>query len=196
MNYDHERAKRAVAELLAAMGYDVSAEEIVDTPDRVARSMREMTAGRALTAEAVLGRTFPAEQYDEVIALRDIPFYSLCEHHLLPFFGKAHVAYVPGDGGRDGNTARRVVGLSKLARLVDMHARRLQLQERMTASIAEDLERVLEPKGAAVIVEAAHLCMCSRGVGKPGSSMVTSVMRGCFRDTPAARAEVMGFMIR
>lgn len=186
--FDEERAVNAVRELLTALGYDTNEEAIRDTPSRVARSMREMTSGRELDAEKILGTTFPAEGYDEIILLRDISFYSMCEHHLLPFHGKAHVAYIPAPGNGE---KMRVVGLSKLARLVDMHARRLQLQERLTADVANDLERVLTPRGVGVIVEAVHHCMCSRGVSKPGASMITSVMRGVFRDKPEARAELM-----
>jgi GTP cyclohydrolase IA len=179
-------AAESVRNLLIALGYDPDHEALIDTPKRVAKAMREATDGRDLRAEDVLGTTFPADGYDEVILLRNIPFYSMCEHHLLPFHGHAHVAYVPAQGEQ-----KRVVGLSKLARLVDMHARRLQLQERMTANIADDLERVLAATGVGVIVTAKHLCMCSRGVAKDGASMVTSVMRGCFMTKPEARAELM-----
>lgn len=184
---DETRVKKAVHELLLGLGYDPEDEAIQDTPDRVARAWREQLHGRTLTAEKVLGTTFDADNYDEVIILRDIPFYSTCEHHLLPFHGTAHLAYVPETGGR-------VVGLSKLARLVDMHARRLQLQERMTRSIAADMTRVLKPAGVGVVVQAQHLCMCSRGVGKPGASMVTSVMQGCFREKSEARAELLSLL--
>jgi GTP cyclohydrolase I len=181
-----EAVRGAVRAMLQALGFDVTDQAIVDTPARVARAWKEQLAGYWLKAEDVLKTQFDAAEYDEVVALRSIPFFSTCEHHLLPFYGKADVAYLPAGG--------KVVGLSKLARLVDMHARRLQLQERMTASIADDLERVLAPAGVAVVVEAQHLCMCARGVGKPGAAMVTSVMRGCFRNTPEARAEVMALI--
>lgn len=182
-------AVESVRNLLIALGYDPDHEALRDTPKRVAKAMRDATSGRQHRAEEVLGTTFAADGYDEVILLRNIPFYSMCEHHLLPFHGHAHVAYVPGQ-----STERRVVGLSKLARLVDMHARRLQLQERMTADIANDLERVLGATGVGVIVSAKHLCMCSRGVAKDGASMVTSVMRGCFMTKPEARAELLGLI--
>lgn len=180
---NQERVVGAVYELLAALGFDTTDEAIKDTPARVARAWREQLDGYGHTAERVLGTIFRAE-YDEIVLLRDIPFYSTCEHHLLPFHGVAHVAYIPGEG-------RGVVGLSKLARLVDMHARRLQLQERLTQSIAVDLERVLGAKGVAVIVSAQHLCMCARGIKKAGASMSTSVMRGVFRAKPEARAELL-----
>jgi GTP cyclohydrolase IA len=178
----------AVTHLLTALGYDVHEDGLRETPGRVARAWVEQLAGNNTTAETILGTTFDAGQYDEIVLLRHIPFYSTCEHHLLPFYGTADVAYVPC--GRSGKAAR-VVGLSKLARLVDMHARRLQLQERMTEGIADDLARVLQPAGVGVVVRAQHMCMCSRGIGKPGSQMVTSVMRGCFREKPEARAELM-----
>jgi len=178
----------AVGELLRALGYDTSAEALRGTPDRVARAWEEQLGGRELVADEVLRTEFDAHGYDEVVVLRAIPFYSTCEHHLLPFYGSADVAYVPGDG--------RVVGLSKLARLVDMHARRLQLQERFTSDIANDLDRVMRPLGVAVVARAQHLCMCSRGVCKPGAEMVTSVMLGCFRDKPEARAELMALLGR
>lgn len=184
---DEQAAKRAVHDLLVALGYDPGTDALKDTPKRVAKAWREMLAGRGLSAEDVLATTFDADGYDEIVALRDIPFYSTCEHHLLPFHGVAHVAYVPSKGGR-------VTGLSKLARLVDMHARRLQLQERLTHDIAHDLERVLHAAGVGVVVEAAHMCMCSRGVGKPGAKMVTSTVLGCFRDKPEARAELMSLL--
>lgn len=179
---------QAVTDLLQGLGYDTTSEALRDTPDRVARAWQEQLGGHLLVAEEVLRTEFEANGYDEVVLLRAIPFYSTCEHHLLPFYGSADVAYVPADG--------RVVGLSKLARLVDMHARRLQLQERFTIDIARDLERVLKPAGVAVVARAQHLCMCSRGVCKPGAEMVTSVMFGCFRDKPAARAELMALLGR
>lgn len=186
---DIDRVTGAVTELLSALGFDLASESIARTPERVARAWVEQLRGMQETAEQVLGCTFPAERYDEVIVLREIPFYSTCEHHLLPFHGSADVAYIPNGGGR-------VVGLSKLARLVELHARRLQLQERLTCAIAEDLERVLHPRGVAVIVRAQHLCMQSRGVLKPGAAMITSVMRGVFRESAEARAEVMALVQR
>lgn len=182
MNQDAVAA--AVRGLLVALGEDPDREGLQETPARVARAWRELLAGREQEAESVLKTTFAADGYDEVVALQGIPFHSLCEHHLLPFVGQASIAYVPAASGR-------VVGLSKLARLVEMHARRLQLQERLTRGIADDLERVLKPVGVAVIVSATHHCMCARGVSKSGAEMRTSVMLGCFREKPEARAEVM-----
>ncbi len=178
----------AVRSLLVALGYDPNARELKETPDRVARAWEEQLSGRNQQAADILRTDFEANGYDEVVLLRGVPFYSTCEHHLLPFSGTADIAYVP-EGGR-------VVGLSKLARLVDLHARRLQLQERLTRDIASDLREVLNPKGVAVVVRAAHLCMCSRGVSKPGAEMVTSVMLGCFRERPEARAELMALIGR
>jgi GTP cyclohydrolase I len=184
----YAEARDAVKQLLHALGYDVSDETISGTPDRVVKALMEMTSGRYLKAADVLGTTFPAEHYDEIILLKDISFHSTCEHHLLPFRGVAHVAYLPNP------EQGRVVGLSKLARLVDMHARRLQIQERMTASIAEDIEIVLQAVAVGVIVEAEHMCMCARGVKKSGATMVTSVMRGIFRNQPSARAELLSLI--
>jgi GTP cyclohydrolase I len=185
---DVDRVASAVSDLLTALGCNLQSEALADTPRRVARAWIEQLDGMHHVADEVLDTTFPAERYDEVIVLREIPFYSTCEHHLLPFHGSADVAYIPGDG--------RVVGLSKLARLVELHARRLQLQERLTRSVADDLERVLKPRGVAVIVRAQHLCMQARGIMKPGAAMVTSVMRGAFRESAEARAEVIALVQR
>ncbi len=182
---DQVGVRTAVAALLRALGRDTEDESIRDTPDRVARAWTELLAGYGQRAEEVLATTFGAGEYDQIVALRDIPFFSTCEHHLLPFHGTADVAYVPNG---------RVVGLSKLARLVDMHARRLQLQERMTRDVASDLERVLGASAVAVVVRAQHLCMCARGVGKSGASMVTSDVRGAFREEASARAEVFALL--
>jgi GTP cyclohydrolase I len=154
-----------------------------ETPDRVVRAFEEMTSGYRTRAEDVLGAVFDGKQYDEIVALTGIPFHSLCEHHLLPFHGVAHVAYIPVEA--------RVVGLSKLARLVEMHARRFQLQERMTADVAADLMRVLSPLGVAVMIRARHSCMEARGVRKSQATMTTSVLLGVFREKPEARAEVL-----
>ena len=176
---------QAVEDLLTALGFDTDDEAIRDTPDRVARAWREMLAGYDMSAADILKADFSAvegELYDEVVALRGVDFYSACEHHLAFFFGKAYVAYIP-EGGR-------VVGLSKLARLVEMHARRLQLQERMTFDIARDLRDCLSTPNVAVVVVARHMCMCARGVRKNGE-MITSRLQGSFRTDPSARAEVM-----
>ncbi|OPZ76584.1 MAG: GTP cyclohydrolase 1 [Actinobacteria bacterium ADurb.Bin444] len=187
MSIDHTRAEHAVRELLIALGQDPEREGLRDTPTRVAKAWAEMLSGDEGNAEDILKRTFDADGFDQIVALSDIPFYSTCEHHLLPFHGKAHVAYLPQKGGR-------VVGLSKMARLVQMHARRLQLQERMTTDIANDLQRHLDPLGVAVVVQAGHLCMQARGVQKPGSVMTTSVVLGVFREG-SAKAEVLRMLL-
>jgi GTP cyclohydrolase IA len=175
---DLPRAERAVEELLSALGYNSRSEGLSATPRRVARSLAELLAARpyALT-------TFPNEAaYDEMVVVRDIPFHSLCEHHLLPFFGVAHVGYIPGE---------RIVGLSKLARVVEATGRRLQVQERMTTQIATYLNEALVPGGVAVVLDAEHLCMTIRGVAKPGARTVTSTLLGVFRDSAQTRQEFM-----
>ena len=185
-NFDHERAERAVRELLYAIGEDPEREGLQDTPARVARSYAEMTAGLGLGAEDVLTTTFALE-HDEMILVKDIEVRSICEHHLVPFFGVAHVAYIPSVDGR-------ITGLSKLARLVDVYARRPQVQERMTTQVADSLMRILEPRGAIVVVECEHLCMSMRGIRKPGATTVTSAVRGQLRD-PTTRAEAMSLIV-
>ena len=181
---DLERAEMAVRNLLMALGEDPEREGLADTPRRVAKMYRELFAGISADPAVHLKRVFH-EQYDEVVLLRDIDFHSLCEHHLLPFHGKAHVAYLPNG---------KVVGLSKLARTVDAFARRPQVQERMTCQIADALMEHLDPKGVVVVVEAEHLCMKMRGVQKPNGTMVTSAVRGTFKENAAARAEVMSLI--
>jgi len=183
---DTARIERAVRELLTAIGEDPARDGLVKTPIRVARMYEELFSGLGENPEDHLEVTFAAD-HDEMVMVRDIPFASLCEHHLVPFIGKAHVAYIPGDDGR-------ITGLSKLARLVDGFARRLQVQERMTTQIAETIEKVLAPRGVLVVVEAEHLCMSMRGVKKPGTLTVTSSVRGLFRSDPATRAEAMQFV--
>jgi GTP cyclohydrolase I len=173
---------RLVQKLLGQLGEDPAREGLVDTPERVARSLRALTDGYNQDARDAVGDALFDQDYDEMVVVRDIPFYSLCEHHLLPFFGVAHVAYAPQG---------RVVGLSKVPRLVDVYAHRLQLQERMTRQIAEGLEEVTQPGGVAVVVEARHLCMEMRGVEKSGGQTVTSCMLGCFRDDARTRAEFL-----
>jgi GTP cyclohydrolase IA len=175
-----------VERLLAELGEDPKREGLVDTPDRVARSLRFLTEGYSLDARDAIGDALFEQDYDEIVIVRDIPFYSLCEHHMLPFFGMAHVAYAPQG---------RVVGLSKIPRLVDVYAHRLQLQERMTREIAEGLQEVTQPDGVAVVVEARHLCMEMRGVEKAGQT-VTSCMLGCFRDDARTRAELLQLIRR
>jgi GTP cyclohydrolase I len=181
---DIPRIERAVREILIAVGEDPNREGLLKTPNRVARAYSELMAGLGEDPRLHL-RTVFHEQYDEVVLLRDIEFHSLCEHHLLPFTGKAHVAYLP-----DG----RVVGLSKLARLVEGFARRPQVQERLTGQIADALMEELNPLGAACVIEATHTCMTIRGARKPGSVMVTSALRGIFKENPASRTEILSLM--
>ena len=183
-NVDHKRIEKAVREILQAVGEDPEREGLQKTPARVARAYAELLGGLRENPRRHL-RTIFHERYDEIVLLRDIGFHSLCEHHLMVFSGKAHVAYLP-----DG----KVVGLSKLARLVDGFARRPQVQERLTTQIADALMEELQPQGAACVIEAAHTCMTQRGVGKPGSVMVTSALRGVFKDNPASRAEVLSLI--
>lgn len=178
-----EAALDAVRTLLAYSGDDPDREGLLDTPDRVVRSYDEFFAGYFQDPAAFLERTFSeTDGYDEMVVLRDIDFVSHCEHHMVPIIGKAHVGYLPN---------QRVVGISKLARVVEIYARRLQIQEKMTAQIANTLDDVLQPRGVAVVVEASHQCMTTRGVNKTGVDMVTSRMLGAFRDDPATRQEFM-----
>jgi GTP cyclohydrolase I len=178
---DQERIARAVREILAAVGEDPDRDGLHETPARVARMYAEMFSGLHDDPRQHLKKFF-TEKYDEIVLVRDITFQSMCEHHLLPFMGKAHIAYMP---------AGRVIGLSKLARVVDVVSRRPQVQERMTEVIADLLVEELGAKGVAVVIEATHTCMTIRGVRKPGSVCVTSAMRGLFRDRMKSRAEVM-----
>jgi GTP cyclohydrolase I len=178
---DLERIQRAVREILLAVGEDPDREGLLETPARVARMYAEMFSGLRADPAVYLQRVF-TEKYDEVVLVRDIAFNSMCEHHLLPFMGHAHIGYIPRG---------KVLGLSKLARVVECVSRRPQVQERMTEEIANLLERELDPKGVAVVVEATHSCMTIRGVQKPGSFCVTSAMKGLFRSNVSSRAEVM-----
>jgi GTP cyclohydrolase IA len=184
---DHERAVAAVRELLLAVGEDPDRPGLRDTPDRVARAYAETFAGLWQDPVDILATTFD-EDHDEMVLVKDIPMYSTCEHHLVPFHGVAHIGYIPGDDGR-------VTGLSKLARLVEVYARRPQVQERMTSQIADALADVLKPRGVLVVIEAEHLCMAMRGIRKPGSTTVTSAVRGIFRDNPATRSEAMSLVL-
>lgn len=181
---DLPRIERAVREILIAVGEDPDREGLLKTPNRVARAYGELMAGLREDPRAHLKTVF-TERYDEVVLLRDIPFNSLCEHHLLPFTGRAHVAYLP-----DG----KVVGLSKLARLVEGYARRPQVQERLTTQISDALMEELNPLGAACVIEATHTCMTIRGAKKTGSLMVTSALRGLFQENPSSRAEILSLM--
>lgn len=183
---DLERIEAAVAEILAALGEDTDRDGLRDTPARVARMYAEVCCGADSDPAEHLIRTFDVD-HDEMVMVRDIPVYSLCEHHLLPFLGRAHVAYIPSRTGV-------VTGLSKLARLVDGYARRLQVQERLTSQIADAIDETLHPQGTLVVVEAEHLCMSMRGVEKPGATTITSAVRGLFRDDMSTRLEAMRFM--
>lgn len=183
---DQPRIQAAVREILAAIGEDPTRDGLQDTPARVARMYAEICAGLHQDPDLHLRTTFEAD-HDEMVMVRDIPLYSLCEHHLAPFIGKAHVAYIPNDDGR-------VIGLSKFARLVDGYARRPQVQERLTSQIADALDGRLVPKGVMVVIEAEHLCMSMRGVRKAGSTTVTSAVRGLFRTNVATREEAMRFI--
>ena len=185
---DLPRIERAVREILAAVGEDPDRDGLAATPARVARAYAEQFSGLSQDPEDVLGTVFDAD-HDELILVRDIEVYSTCEHHLVPFFGRAHVAYIPNEKGQ-------ITGLSKLARLVDVYARRPQVQERMTSQIADALMRVLEPRGALVVIEAEHLCMSMRGVRKPGAKTVTSAVRGSIRDNASTRAEAMSLLLQ
>lgn len=183
--FDEERAARAVRELLIAVGEDPDREGLRETPARVARAYREIFAGLTMDARDVLTTTFDLG-HEEMVLVKDIEVYSTCEHHLVPFHGVAHVGYIPGADGR-------ITGLSKLARLVDVYARRPQVQERLTSQVADALVAELDPKGVLVVVECEHLCMSMRGVRKPGSRTVTSAVRGQMRDV-ATRAEAMSLV--
>ncbi|MCB0995281.1 MAG: GTP cyclohydrolase I FolE [Acidimicrobiales bacterium] len=183
---DHDRIARAVRDILEAIGEDPDRDGLKATPDRVARMYAEVCGGLREDPASHLKVTFDAG-HDEMIMVRDIPLYSLCEHHLVPFMGRAHVGYIPNEDGR-------ITGLSKLARLVDGYARRPQVQERLTTQIADDLVRILEPRGVIVVIEAEHLCMSMRGIRKPGSNTVTSAVRGLFRRDVSARMEAMRFI--
>jgi GTP cyclohydrolase I len=181
MAVDQGRVEKAIREILEAVGEDPDRAGLVDTPGRVARMYAEILSG--IDEDPSIELTF-ASNHDEMVMVHDIPLYSLCEHHLVPFLGRAHVAYIPSDDGR-------ITGLSKLPRLVQTLARRLQVQERLTAQIADELERSLKPRGVFVVVEAEHLCMSMRGVRTPGTTTTTSAMRGQFRDSVATRNEAM-----
>ena len=171
-----------VVELLKELGEDVQREGLDKTPERVEKALRYFTSGYAQDVKEVLNGAMFVEEYDEMVIVKDIDFSSLCEHHLLPFIGKCHVAYMPN---------RKIIGLSKIPRLVEMFSRRLQVQERLTTQIANTLNEALQPRGVAVVVEAIHLCMLMRGVEKQNSQAITSAMLGAFRDRPETRAEFM-----
>ncbi|MEU4316306.1 GTP cyclohydrolase I FolE [Nocardia sp. NPDC024068] len=186
--FDQARAEAAVRELLLAVGENPDRQGLMDTPARVARAYREMFAGLYVEPDAVLNTTFD-EEHQELVLVRDIPMYSTCEHHLVSFHGVAHVGYIPGPHGR-------VTGLSKLARLVDLYAKRPQVQERLTSQIADAVMRKLDPRGAIVVVEAEHLCMAMRGIRKPGASTTTSAVRGLLQTNSASRSEALDLILR
>lgn len=183
--FDHDRAERAVRELLLAIGEDPDRDGLLDTPARVARAYAEMFSGMHMTADEVLTTTFDIG-HDELVIVKDIEVFSTCEHHLVPFHGVAHVGYIPGDDGR-------ITGLSKLARLVEVFAKRPQVQERLTTQVADSLMRILRPRGAIVVLSCEHMCMSMRGVRKPGARTVTSAVRGALAN-PATRAEAMALL--
>jgi GTP cyclohydrolase I len=184
--FDQQRAERAVRELLFACGEDPDREGLRETPARVARAYRELFAGLFIDPDAVLAKTFD-EGHEELVLVTEIPLFSFCEHHLLPFHGVAHVGYIP-------NQAGRVTGLSKLTRLVDLYARRPQVQERLTSQIADAIVRKLDPRGVIVVIEAEHLCMGMRGIRKPGARTTTSAVRGTLRSSASSRAEAIALI--
>jgi GTP cyclohydrolase I len=186
--FDQPRAEAAIRELLIAVGEDPDREGLQETPARVARAYKELLAGMRLGAEDVLTTTFDMG-HDEMILVRDIELWSMCEHHLVPFTGVAHVGYIPADSGK-------ITGLSKLARLVDVYAKRPQVQERLTTQIADSLMEILEARGVIVVIEAEHLCMTMRGVKKAGARTITSAVRGTMRSNASTRAEAMALIHR
>ncbi|MBA3654274.1 MAG: GTP cyclohydrolase I FolE [Actinobacteria bacterium] len=183
VSIDRGRIEKAVREILEAVGEDPDRDGLVQTPERVANMYAEIFVGIDEDPAELLTVTFEAG-HDEMVMVRDMPFFSTCEHHLVPFFGKAHVAYIPNEDGR-------ITGLSKLARVVDAFARRPQVQENLTTQVADAIEQGLQPRGVLVVIEAEHLCMAMRGVQKPGTTTLTSAVHGLFRSDPATRAEAM-----
>ena len=181
--FDQDRAEKAIRELLLACGEDPERDGLKETPARVARAYNEMFAGLYTEPDSVLDRTFD-EAHEELVLVTDIPMFSVCEHHLVPFHGVAHVGYIPNGGGK-------VTGLSKLARLVDLYSKRPQVQERLTSQVADAIVRKLEPRGVIVVIEAEHLCMAMRGIRKPGARTTTSAVRGQLKTSPSSRAEAL-----
>ncbi|MDR0888700.1 MAG: GTP cyclohydrolase I FolE [Coriobacteriales bacterium] len=185
---NHEKIEQGVRLILEGIGEDTGREGLLDTPARVARMYEEICSGTQQDPAELFERSF-GENHREMVLVKDIPFYSLCEHHMVPFFGKAHVAYLPGEEGR-------ICGLSKLARLVDIYAKRLQVQERLTSQIADTLVEQIQPLGVIVVIEAEHLCMSMRGVKKPGSKTITSAVRGAFENSQKTRAEALSLIMQ
>ena len=185
-NIDKPKIEQAVRMIIEAIGEDPTREGLVDTPKRVANMYSEIFAGLDANPKEFLEVTF-SEFHDELVLVKDIPLYSMCEHHLLPFYGKAHVAYIPRGG--------KVIGISKLARVTEAYARRSQLQERLTSQIADCINETINPTGVGVIIEAEHMCMTMRGVRKPGSITVTSALRGVFQTRPQTRAELLSLIL-
>lgn len=181
---NHEQIEHHIRQILSLIGEDVDREGLLETPARVTRMYEEIFAGYSVDPRDVLGVTFD-ERHEELVIVKDIVYYSQCEHHMAPFFGKVHIGYIPSG---------KIAGLSKFARLVEAITRRLQVQERITSEIADIMDEVLKPHGVMVVVEGEHLCMCSRGVKKPGSKTVTSAVRGTFRKDPASRAEFLALL--
>lgn len=186
MSVDHDRAAAAVRELLLAVGEDPEREGLRDTPDRVARAYAEIFAGLHVDPREVMAKTF-AEDHRELVLVKDIEIYSTCEHHLVPFHGVAHIGYIPGSQGK-------ITGLSKLARLADLYAKRPQVQERLTAQIADAIVEALDPRGVIVVIECEHLCMAMRGIRKPGARTTTSAVRGIFQSDTRTRAEALSLI--
>jgi GTP cyclohydrolase I len=182
---DQEAISKAILEIISAIGEDATREGLVDTPARIAQMYAEVFSGLGRDPREILAVGFEDEKHEEMVVLKDIPFYSMCEHHFLPFHGMAHVGYIP---------RKLLVGISKLARVVEILARRPQLQERLTGQIADTIMEALEPRGVGVVIEAEHLCMTMRGIRKPGSRLVTSASRGIFRTYPATRAEFFSIL--
>ncbi len=183
---DKEKIKKGVTMILEAVGEDLDREGLLGTPDRVAKMYTELFSGIKQNPRDLLKTCFVEDGHDEIVLVKDISFYSMCEHHLLPFYGKAHIAYLPAGG--------RIVGLSKLVRVIETLARRPQLQERLTSQIADCITEVLKPKGVVAVLEAEHLCMSIRGVAKPGATTVTSAVRGLFRSNSSSRVEVFSLI--
>lgn len=183
---DKEKIKKGISLILEGIGEDLNREGLKETPDRVANMYEEIFSGMEIDPSKIIQKVF-SENHDELILVRDIPLYSICEHHMMPFLGRAHIAYIPNKSGE-------ITGLSKLARVLEVAAKRLQIQERLTTQIAEFIENALNPRGVFVMIEAEHLCMSMRGVKKPGSITVTSALRGLFKENPASRAEVLSLI--